>query len=467
MHNLKKILHPGPGKFAVRYLRGGRITKHVKEDFNEIHRNGNNTEAIASRSPLHVLEASFTKSSGDAVPFEVVELQSEAVKPKKSEKILGRHIAEDIRSKKNKESNLPSINSLKCSNLSRMGQVEFARLLRKHVIYGDENLIVLNKPYGIAVHDEREMTTSLKSSLPILSKMIYGINTSIPLTLCNRLDKGTTGVTVCAANKDMAQEIIKLFRQQKIRKKFWAATVGTPSPRHGMIDIPLALRHIDGGKMSKSHSKMGLAPEQKIAYESGDMIGVRRKKSDIAITHYNTLDENKGLSLIEFQPLTTVKHQLRVHASEALSCCILGDHKYSYADNLLPQRLPRNILSMFNIPTTRSRDMPMHLHLREIVIPGILESANEPNLLVSAKPSEHMYRTMKIFRLKPGPVTEFVYPSHLSSKPKIKHNNPHMEELYVDPFPDNHDLSLSKEIQREDCYTVYKPRVKVKFQYNK
>ena len=69
--------------------------------------------------------------------------------------------------------------------------------------------------------DEREMTTSLKSSLPILSKMIYGINTSIPLTLCNRLDKGTTGITVCAANKDMAQEIIKLFRQQKIRKKFW------------------------------------------------------------------------------------------------------------------------------------------------------------------------------------------------------------------------------------------------------
>ena len=38
------------------------------------------------------------------------------------------------------------------------------------------------------------------------------------------------------------------------------------------------------------------------------MIGVRRKKADIAITHYNTLDENKGLSLIEFQPLTSIVH---------------------------------------------------------------------------------------------------------------------------------------------------------------
>lgn len=64
------------------------------------------------------------------------------------------------------------------------------------------------------------------------------------------------------------------------------------------------------------------------------------------------------------------KHQLRVHTSEALDCPLLGDHKYSTSQNLLPQRLPTFILKRLNIKSSRSRDQNMHLHLREIIIPG-------------------------------------------------------------------------------------------------
>jgi 23S rRNA-/tRNA-specific pseudouridylate synthase len=56
-----------------------------------------------------------------------------------------------------------------------------------------------------------------------------------------------------------------------------------------------------------------------------------------AITKYRILDANKSAALVECQPLTGIKHQIRVHLSFALGCPILGDHKYSHHLKLAPQ----------------------------------------------------------------------------------------------------------------------------------
>ena len=63
------------------------------------------------------------------------------------------------------------------------------------------------------------------------------------------------------------------------------------------------------------------------------------------------------------------KHQVRVHSAEGLSCPILGDHKYSHSDTLRPQLLSKYILDRLKIPQTKTRYIPMHLHLRKILIP--------------------------------------------------------------------------------------------------
>lgn len=92
-------------------------------------------------------------------------------------------------------------------------------------------------------------------------------------------------------------------------------------------------------------------------------------------------------------------------------------------------------------------------------IAGFTGDKSKPNLLVSAKLPEHMYKTMKMFGLKPGPETDFKYPGKPSGASQRNISN--MEELYQDPFSDQ---NPSDGVQREECYAVYKPKVKVKFQ---
>lgn len=113
-----------------------------------------------------------------------------------------------------------------------------------------------------------------------------------------------------------------------------------------------------------------------------------RSRGHTAITNYTTLDST-SLALVELQPLTSIrcsqpfissflfsvyfsaiKHQLRVHLADGLDCPILGDHKYSHYGKLAPQILPKRVLSRFKIPQSKSRFMPMHLHLQSILIPS-------------------------------------------------------------------------------------------------
>ena len=61
----------------------------------------------------------------------------------------------------------------------------------------------------------------IRRVLPIVSKMVYGVDTDIPLTICNRLDKFTTGICVTSADNEMTGYIQKLFREHKILKKYW------------------------------------------------------------------------------------------------------------------------------------------------------------------------------------------------------------------------------------------------------
>lgn len=470
-----KKLHSAFGLLIqpARYIRGRRPRISVLGASSEA-----KTESVIigpdakrpTRNPRDLLEKDKVSDDTEAAKttrFRVSDLKPpEEKKSEEEEKLLGRDVAERIRSDKRARAGTgpekQSYDYFHVPNMSRLGHVELSKVLRKQVIYADENLVILNKPYGIVAHDGDGVETSLRSCLPVLSKMIYGLNTTKPLLLCNRLDKGTTGITVCATNKDLAYEIMTLFRQQKIRRKYWAVTIGCPSPSQGVIDIPMSMRRVDARKKGISHSKMMLNPEQKVEYSSGELINVKPRKVENAATHYKTLDSHDGLALIELQPFTTIKHQLRVHTSEGLGCPILGDHKYSRPDDLAPQSLPKKVLHGFRMKRTRTRDIPMHLHLREMIIPGILDNPQEPNLLISAKFSPHLRSTTKLFKLKPGPETDFKYPTRLKSRPSSKPLPPHLEELYTDPFAEKLD-SQNDEVQRDDCYGVYKPKVKVKF----
>ncbi len=104
-----------------------------------------------------------------------------------------------------------------------------------------------------------------------------------------------------------------------------------------------------------------------------------------------------GAALVELEPETGVRHQLRVHLSEALSCPVLGDHKYSHEDKYAPQKLPLNLLNCLGIKQTKVRNIPMHLHAASIMIPGFGEEGRD--LFIDTPPPAFFRYTMKKFKL--------------------------------------------------------------------
>lgn len=105
--------------------------------------------------------------------------------------------------------------------------------------------------------------------------------------------------------------------------------------------------------------------------------------------------------MVELQPKTTIKHQLRIHTSEGLSSPILGDHKYSSGTQLIPQKLPSKLLKQMDVSATKTRNIPLHLHLRQVLLPGISKKPDKPNICFQAKVGPHFAETLYKFKLKP------------------------------------------------------------------
>src|SRR4051812_6915158 len=99
-----------------------------------------------------------------------------------------------------------------------------------------------------------------------------------------------------------------------------------------------------------------------------------------AVTKYKVLCQRGNAALLEVEPETGLRHQIRVHLGFGLRCPILGDHKYSHLDKMMPQKLPADMLLSLNIRQAKVRTVPMHLHARHIMIPEM--GADGKNIFV-------------------------------------------------------------------------------------
>ncbi|XP_061583126.1 pseudouridylate synthase RPUSD4, mitochondrial [Cololabis saira] len=244
-----------------------------------------------------------------------------------------------------------------------------AKHLHRSLLYQDDHVAVINKPYGVPVQEDPEVT-SISSVLPVLSKMMDGmkVKSTSQLLPCLGLEKDSTGTLLLARSEEVVEHILSLNRNNQVQRKYWVVTVGVPVPSEGLIDIPIMEKEVTG---PQPHYKMGLSPLFRMNDTGDGITKVRNhQQAHAAVTKYRVLDSNSGCSLIELQPFTGVKHQLRVHMAFALGCPILGDHKYSHWSKLAPQKLPELVLRKLGLEQSKSRHLPLHLHARRLMLPG-------------------------------------------------------------------------------------------------
>ena len=120
-----------------------------------------------------------------------------------------------------------------------------------------------------------------------------------------------------------------------------------------------------------------------------------------AVTDYKTLTSRENRSLLEVQPVTGFKHQIRVHLGLGLGVPVLGDHKYSsiHFDGK-PQAIYGDILQRLQVRESRSRDLPALLHAKRVIIPHPDEDSRR-DIIIEAKLPFYFNRIMKRLRLAP------------------------------------------------------------------
>ncbi|KAL7837233.1 hypothetical protein SRHO_G00269440 [Serrasalmus rhombeus] len=266
----------------------------------------------------------------------------------------------------------------------------FAKSLYRSILYQDQHLIAINKPYGVPVYNTGGIRNSIAESLPVLAKIINNMQGGSQLHICHSLGKDSTGVLLLAKTEEACERVQSQIKLHQMERKYMVVTVGVPVPSEGVIDIPIIEKEITG---TQHHFKMGLSPLYRLTEEGDGLTRVRaHRQAHSAVTQYRVLDSSSGCSLVEVQPVTEVKHQLRVHMALALACPILGDHKYAYWNKLAPQKLPEGVLRRLGLEQSKTRYLPLHLHVRQIILPAV---KGHCDLIVSCPLPKYFTTTLK------------------------------------------------------------------------
>jgi len=214
-------------------------------------------------------------------------------------------------------------------------KAEDIEMLRASVLYKDEDVIVINKPPGLAVQGGTKVSKSVDSMLDSLR-----FDAKERPKLVHRLDRDTSGVLVLARSAKAATRLMKAFTSKEAEKTYWALIKGVPDIFQGKIDLPLAKQ------------------------EDGDVekVSIDKENGKKAVTFYRVIDKlSNKIAWVELMPITGRTHQLRVHMA-AIGYPILCDGKYggreSFVDGMEISR-------------------KLHLHARRLVIPGMLDVTAE------------------------------------------------------------------------------------------
>ena len=202
------------------------------------------------------------------------------------------------------------------------------------VVFDDGSLLVINKPSGVSVLDDR---TGAPCLLPEL-KAAY----TRP-RLVHRLDKGTSGILLVALDRPTQRDLSRAFSARTVRKHYVAVICGhLPAGRTLSIDLPLRQ-----GRKSR-YRVAGLREEIRPTREGWT---IDAEGGHASMTRVRTIVRGQKRTLVAVQPITGRSHQIRVHLSW-IGHAVAGDHLYG-------------------APTSKEQTHPrLALHCHRVFAPG-------------------------------------------------------------------------------------------------
>lgn len=220
----------------------------------------------------------------------------------------------------------PTLQSYKIVKKTETGQnysLTDLENLRKCIIYDDTDMVVFNKPAGLAVQGG----TGIKKSIDKMAAALFPYD---KISLVHRIDRETSGLLVVAKNQRAAQDLASQFQNKIAHKEYLALLQGTVSKKSGIIENYLA---------------KGQVFEDTVQVPNG--VSVQK-----AVTEYKVLGEATGLlTWVLFSPHTGRTHQLRLHSAFSLNAPIVGDDLYgtlqNKLDGILESVLTTNKLFLF------------------------------------------------------------------------------------------------------------------------
>ena len=197
-----------------------------------------------------------------------------------------------------------------------------------NIIYEDSDLLVIDKPAGLAVHPApgtpaHTLVNAVLSYLPGLAADADSLRPGI----VHRLDKDTSGLILVAKNRVAQANLSEQFKSRAVSKSYLVLVKGKLMPEKGIIEA-------DIGRDPRNRQRMAVVASGREAR-----------------TDYRVIKYYGNYSLLEIKPETGRTHQIRVHLA-AIGFPVVGDTTYGYKSPHLSRQFLHASKIGFRLPST-------------------------------------------------------------------------------------------------------------------